>query len=377
VEVDRWKKLERHPLSAEYADIQGEEFERFVAELKKWGNVNNARKVMLVKEGEKFLVLDGWQYQRASVTIDRPPDYVKAPKTSNGQPIALEEIVRVLNDNRRHESAEEIRIRRQAKVARLRAEGESIRTIAEKVGASPATVQRDLEDLPVSSDTGSTNGTGEHPPEPAKPARVKGKDGNTYPADRPTVFCDKCSRLIADDHPAVEGCNDCKAARKSAKDAAVKRRKRAKEKAEREAREKAEREGKAKTLDNHGVEIPQKRLDAWFDPWLRDTTERLAVLLDNLLQQKIADGVRKRDKTHPFLDHKEIIQGLGQAQDALDKIIKHLKEKSWDGVCPLCDGKGCDGCHGKGLVPAAQWKEFTKERKELDAEAKRKAKQEA
>lgn len=88
-----------------------------------------------------------------------------------------EELADELNAARRHLTAEDIKAhaaKRRKVVAELRAEGESIRTIAEKVGAKPAAVQRDIDAISKGKTTVSAD--------TVDVKKTKGKDGKTRTA---------------------------------------------------------------------------------------------------------------------------------------------------------------------------------------------------
>lgn len=136
--VAKWRTLQRHPLSAEYEDIEGPDFDRLCADLKTFGNVTRRPVVLFEKQ-----VIDGWQLYRAHLKIDQKPLFAALPKR-----VEADKFVEIVNDNRRHESeaAAQRRIaKRVERVAALRAQGESTRAIAEEVGVSQAQVRKDLE----------------------------------------------------------------------------------------------------------------------------------------------------------------------------------------------------------------------------------------
>lgn len=140
-----WSTLERHPLSADYGDLTGAEWEQLVNDLKQFG-ILNGRKITL-HEGK---VLDGWQLLRACVAAEIKPEFVELPAE-----ISAGDFVRVVNDNRRHESEErkEARIAaRRTKVASLREQGKSTRQIAAELGVSSTLIGRDLRR--IARDTG-------------------------------------------------------------------------------------------------------------------------------------------------------------------------------------------------------------------------------
>jgi hypothetical protein len=163
-----WKALERHPLSAEYVDINGPQWEAFVGALRLHGILND-RKITLAPDpddGGKLKVLDGWQLLRGCIDADIKPKFQPLPDG-----IDPEVFVEVMNDRRRHEDAETTRKRAEARrqrVDELRRQGESLPTIAAKEEISVAQVQRDLDKV------GSTLPGGKVEPENGQ---VTGLDG--------------------------------------------------------------------------------------------------------------------------------------------------------------------------------------------------------
>jgi transposase len=98
---------------------------------------------------------------------------------------------------RRHMSpteADAARAARRAAVAELRKEGASVRDIAEKTGATKSTVERDIAASPDAT--------------PAS-GKVKGKDGQSYKAEREDVRCSKCQRAFPNTLSSVKGCEAC------------------------------------------------------------------------------------------------------------------------------------------------------------------------
>lgn len=155
--IRNWRMLKRHPLSAEYPDVSGAISENMVEGLKKYGILND-RPVVLYENQ----VLDGWQMYSACILADVKPRFVRLSKK-----IAPEMAVQILNDHRRHETPEAAIariVKRRERVAEARANGKSLRAIAEDENVSERTVRNDLE---ASGAEGSA-------PE------IKGKDGKTY-----------------------------------------------------------------------------------------------------------------------------------------------------------------------------------------------------
>jgi hypothetical protein len=183
-----WRKLDRHPLSAEYPDISGPSWERFVANLKAVGIVGR-RKVTLHPDdadGGKLKVLDAWQLYRGCLEADIKPDFQPLPKG-----ITPEAYVETMNDHRRQESMEVMELRaakRRERVAAARANGQSIRTIAQAEGVSTSTIHNDLQQPGV---------RGEHLDSAAP--KVTGSDGKQYDANKPRgggkILCSRCERI--------------------------------------------------------------------------------------------------------------------------------------------------------------------------------------
>jgi hypothetical protein len=161
-----WKSFERHPLSADYVNIDGEEWDKFVESLRLHGIVNDRRIIMY--EGK---VLDGWQLLRGCIEADIEPQIEPLPKG-----ISPEAFVEIMNDRRRHEDAETVRKRAQARrerVAAARAKGQSTRSIAGAEGVSEKTIRNDLDAL-------TAEGTQCESPD----GKTMGKDGRKQPAAR-------------------------------------------------------------------------------------------------------------------------------------------------------------------------------------------------
>lgn len=216
-----WTDLERHPLSAEYANIEGADFDRYVENLDKNKILNN-RKITLY-EGK---ILDGWQLFRACSILELEPEFQNLPPG-----IDPDVFVQTMNDCRRHETPETAARRinaRRERIAAARQSGQSTRQIADAEGISQTTVRRDLDtsgEPPGSPDISSITPSYEYiapmiqgvytipgeppgspeyqnsvdtinpgeppgspaaslPPTPPSQETVTGKDGKAYPAKR-------------------------------------------------------------------------------------------------------------------------------------------------------------------------------------------------
>ncbi len=190
-----WKHMKRHPLSAEYRDITGPAWMRFCLRMKHVGYLKD-RPIYLHED----MVIDGWQRLRASIETNTEPVFAEMPKG-----ITPEEFVETVNDERRHETAEEATERieaRRKRVAEARVEGKSTRAIAEEVGVSQPTV---LNDIAVATDKGLSV----EPPD----GKVTGKDDKKRDAKKPVVLCKTCSHNQDVGKPIRENCESCAEAR--------------------------------------------------------------------------------------------------------------------------------------------------------------------
>lgn len=181
-----WRHLERHPLSAAYADLTGPRWQAMVDDVRQ-GGFDAARPIVL-HEGK---VLDGWQRLRACLETEQEPVFAELGDQDPEQYVSRH------NDNRRHESADEALRRieeRRRRVREARAEGKSTRQIAEQEEISQRQVRRDLkapEDpgeahaSPDCQNSSESKIADEPKPSPAPSPTVKGRDGKTYRADRP------------------------------------------------------------------------------------------------------------------------------------------------------------------------------------------------
>lgn len=192
-EPTEWRQLERHPLSAEYADLPEAVFRQMVQAIREHGIVDRS---VTLHEGK---ILDGWQFHRACIEAGVRPDYVDVADMA----IAPEAYVAIKNDFRRHETPQQAERRiaaRRQRAAAARAEGKSLRTIAESEGVSKDTVSEDLRCLPVDTSNPGVDMSTPEPeadqstePAPApkppavpkvEPPTVTGRDGKVYPNAR-------------------------------------------------------------------------------------------------------------------------------------------------------------------------------------------------
>jgi hypothetical protein len=165
-----WRDLKRHPLSAEYPDLPPEEGgNRMRAGLKEYGNIGDRRITLF--EG---MVLDGWQFLQACIYENLEP---KFQVLVDGDPAAF---VEIMNDTRRHENSETIRLRaegRRKRVVAARQQGQSLRTIAKEERISESQVRSDLK-------AATAQGCAVAPQD----GKVIGLDGRIRPAEQPKLI---------------------------------------------------------------------------------------------------------------------------------------------------------------------------------------------
>lgn len=168
--------LPPHPLANGWPMMAGDQYAAFRDDIK----ANGLRLPVWLFEGK---VLDGRNRLRVCREVGITPQFVEFVGTQ-GEAAAF---VLSVNYHRRHLTAED----RRALVEAWRAQGESIRTIARKIGASVGTVHADIA-------SGVQNRT------PDADAKVTtGKDGKTYPATKPITVVD-AEDNDADDFDADE-----------------------------------------------------------------------------------------------------------------------------------------------------------------------------
>lgn len=301
------QSLERHPLCAEYGDVNGRVFERMVEVLKERGIANE--RAVTVYEGK---VLDGWQLLRTCLAAGIEPTTQDLPKGWTA-----EDWVEMSNDLRRHESQAEaeqrIKVRRE-RIRDAREKGKSTRAIAADEGISKSQVQRDLADI-IDESSGVPRGTPDNAKSakseqkkvkntPKPPSKVTGLDGKTYPATNGRL-CPSCQRRVRVLQPLPKNCAECKALQEAAS-------------------EQQTMEEKIKGI-NSAIEHFCRGLMQFVDDNL---PEDAWLAVDNVRE----GAIRK------FRDGCEM-----------------LRAKKCVAVCPKCKGEPsdtkCRPCHGTGRVP--------------------------
>jgi DNA-binding CsgD family transcriptional regulator len=167
-----WKTLARHPISARYNDWPSDLRDQVIANLK--GGWTHKHSVVTIHEN---MVLDGWQRLQCAIAADVKPPFQQLPEG-----VDPEEFVSQVNDDRRHESmeqmAERVKARRERAAAKSQA-GDSNRKIAEQEGVSETTIRNDLavataQGAQLNPPGGMTTGRdGRKRPAPQKPKKPK------------------------------------------------------------------------------------------------------------------------------------------------------------------------------------------------------------
>lgn len=363
-----WRKLERHPLSVEYEDVDSEVAAQAAADLKRHGNLT--KRCIWLYEGQ---VLDGWQFQLWHVAADIKPMYREfTPRKTT----TAEDFTRILNENRRHETREKALARaaaRRERVAAARAEGQSFRSIADAEGVSVSTVH---EDASTHEESGVR---------PRTPETVAGQDGKTYPAQKPK-FLDAVQAIINAGHVSPKLMPRLEALTKNQQAVFVERMqmgwnpRKAIESAEGPAREPGDEESTADkypkrkkrtppgpreaVLDALGNPVPDRCRDAFADPQLGELIEEVEAVEEMLApwQSWEKKAVKLADH-YPFIlvakvgDHfAEALRRLQCGLDGLRAGVPHT-------TCPRCNGeqekgKACRYCRGAGHVPAWRFEEL-------------------
>jgi N6-adenosine-specific RNA methylase IME4/ParB-like chromosome segregation protein Spo0J len=123
----------------------------------------------LERGARAVLLLDGANRASIAFELGLPALPWKAPDIVPESEEELEDLAWDLNDHRRQLSKEA----RQARALKLRQRGQSYRQIAEKIGASEATIRRDVEAATASNDAVDL------------PETIRGKDGKERAASKP------------------------------------------------------------------------------------------------------------------------------------------------------------------------------------------------
>jgi transposase-like protein len=305
-----WRKLQRHPDSAEYPDIGGRTFDRMVDRIKRFGVFG--RKIKLL-DGK---VWDGWQLYRACLEAGVEPPFEKL-RLPGG--MSREEALEIVQDLRRHETQDQAERRaeeRRQRVAEAVRNGQSVRSVAKAEGVTHKTIQKDLAKV----------GNGDGSPKKTKP------------------LCDRCARLAAPN--GINGCPMCAELRQKPKG----------------DKPKPEANGHVDDgpTDHFGNVLPKRCRDAFCDPWAQEAFDLLARVSEEVRKARLADGMKKRAKDLPWFRADDVIEGVRAVVNYLDKLVEHFRTQRPAGVCPACDGEGCTECLRSGLVTRDDYKRLSK-----------------
>jgi hypothetical protein len=305
-------KIPFHPLANKYPLMEGLEFEAFKAGIQEAGMI---RQPIVLYEGK---ILDGRNRYNAGTELGMPVPTRDFDPATEGDP---EVFVRNLNDDRRHETQEAIRQRRQDRVQRVteaRREGDSLRTIAEKEGISLGQAQRDVREAQVYP--GDT-------PEP-KDGKVTGRDGKKYAAKpKPTPPPPPEREPGCDDEPPT---------------------------------------------DAIGLPIPEKLLPVFAARVLfaearklhRELTAKINEIasLEHVTAGRLRKELSRRERGGTAYWRSTDLESIKML---IDQWEPHVA------CCPWClvenngkPQKSCKACYGDGWVPLAIWKQSPREERE-------------
>lgn len=198
------KEYARGPLSSQYRDMAKPEADALDQSIIDRGF--NKNRPIITHDGK---IEEGWQRYQACLRTSTEGKFEEWKGTRE----ELEDFVFEENSVKRHLSPAELQERiaderdaRRLRVADARRNGESLRTIADNENVSATTVQKDLDEIQVS--TGCT-------PEPSD-GKVTGQDGKKQKSKKPPkpratqptkVICERCKRLGG---MPIAGCINCK-----------------------------------------------------------------------------------------------------------------------------------------------------------------------
>ena len=137
-----WRQLERHPLSAEFEDIAGDEWKALLRSIEKHG-FDPRKPIVLAPDLDdkgRMKIGDGWQRQRACLQLGVRPVYVILPGK-----MTLEELIERDNEARRHESIAQRDKRiaaRNKRISKAIESGKTYREVAEEEGINVSTVHK-------------------------------------------------------------------------------------------------------------------------------------------------------------------------------------------------------------------------------------------
>ena len=303
-----WKSLIRHPLSAEYKDIAGADWYGFTLTMKRVGFL--PERPIILHESK---VLDGWQRFRACVELNIEPVFATLADGLDPR-----EYVEVVNDTRRHESAEERQARRE-RTAEARKEGKSLRTIAKEQGVSTTTVVKDLKESQVY--TGVT-------PEPES-GKVTGSDGRQQAATKPKILCRHCEHRLNIGRPLLQDCPDCAELRKVLKP-------------KREPKEK-EPEAEEPRKDDSGAIVPIRLLPVFQEVAVFAEAERALTACAKVFKRLEAGPAKDAKPVDPKAAFTRYFPTFKSAREKVQNMRPSL-------VCSDCLGDGCTRCRNLGWL---------------------------
>lgn len=332
-----------HPLANDYPLLEGDEFERFADDVAKRG----LQVPIILWHGQ---LIDGRNRELACKARGVSPAYLHDDHVPEAE---LLDHIASLNEHRRHLGKGFLTRKRRERLKRLkagRAEGKSVRQLAEEEQVSSTQVSRDLSQVLPPPVTPEADPAGNHPslpsaqvntppysfepahagqvlPPPVTPetattnGAVNGRDGKRYPARKPKPSADPAPVPSASEQPDTPP---------------------------------------PPPKDPFGLTVPAALLPV-FDPDLEKTrTELLSALTkaEKLLSDYaaspagayLARELRREGKDDDHVRYRHT--GLRDLKSSLKDLAPHSS------VCPYCHATGkppaqCNCCEGRGWVPAA------------------------
>lgn len=362
------KDIPFHPLSNEYPLMPAYEMGRLEQGMRDRGFDPRFPIVLYKKQ-----ILDGRNRFLGAKAAGVKPMFV----TFQGTEEQARLFVMTANEERRHLAQEWLQQRRQERIGRVaaaRAEGQSLRVIAEQEGVSHEQVRRDIHEAGV---TPVTPGHGS----------VTGADGKTYSASRPSV-----SKLIPEIQemvnlgkisfrlvPEIEALDrnrqaavweKLKAGVNPRKALAVDEREPGVE-AEETPTKKGKKTRKAPPVrevmkDLAGNDLPDNCRDAFADPGLRNLIDELEQVEAMFRPEVWLARAGKLTDHYGFVLIAKFKEHIYQSVESLQLATEALKAGVPYAVCPKChavdskkDGTSCKVCRGYGHVPETKYKELS------------------
>lgn len=319
--MTEWKSLTRHPLSAEYHDLAGEQLAALESSI--LGHGFDSAFSIVLHNGQ---ILDGWQRQIVCLKLGIVPAYRQLPEG-----ISPEEYVALANDCRRHETAEQRDARLAARrklVADIIDSGGSTREAAKKAGISQAQARKDHKKHKKQNkvSTGFHPQSSEHSEHSEKLTEdVQGKGDTSALQDR-KENCENKETVIIGNVPTSENVPDF---------------------------------DDEKTPVNLSAEVEKVANTDEPEP-AEPSPETVMKERSSALEsfaRKLVQFFEDNCPDDPWLEHHNTRTGaLRKIKDAATWIRSAKCTK----LCAKCNGEKCPICHDTGIMPEQVWNQYAK-----------------